>query len=160
MSLIYVDADACPVKEEVYRVARRHGLSVTLVANSWMRTPLESWVELVVVEGGMDVADDWIAERAEAGDVVITSDIPLASRSLERGAEVLSPTGRTFTDDMIGDALASREISAHLREIGVGSGGPAPFGKKDRSRFLQALEEAVRRAVRKRARTSRSSKSR
>ena len=160
MSLIYVDADACPVKEEVYRVARRHGLSVTLVANSWMRTPREGWVELVVVEGGMDVADDWIAERAEAGDVVITSDIPLASRSLERGAEVLSPSGRRFTDDMIGDALASREIAEHLREIGVGSGGPAPFGKKDRSRFLQALEEAIRRAVRKRARTSRSGKSR
>jgi uncharacterized protein len=146
LSRVYVDADACPVKDETYRVARRHRLPVTLVSNSWMRTPLKDGIELVVVEGGLDVADDWIAERAGAGDVVITADIPLASRSLEKGAQVLSPTGRLFTHDMIGDALATREIHAHLREIGSIGGGPPPFGKKDRSRFLEVLEEAIRQA--------------
>jgi hypothetical protein len=148
MTRVYVDADACPVKEETYRVAGRHGLPVTLVANSGMRVPPEDWIELIRVDGGLDKADDWIAERAEMGDVVITSDIPLAARCLENGSVVLSPDGRKFTDDMIGDALATREIHSHLRELGVGAGGPAPFTKKDRSRYLQNLEEAIRSAQR------------
>lgn len=148
MTRVFVDADACPVKEETYRVARRHGLQVTLVANSGMRTPPEDWIELVRVEGGLDVADDWIAERATTGDVVVTSDIPLAARCLENGALALSPTGRKFTEDMIGDALATREIHSHLRELGAAAGGPAPFSRHDRSRFLQNLEEVIRLAVR------------
>lgn len=144
MTRVYIDADACPVKEETYRVARRHGLEVTVLANSWMRTPREDWIDFVEVEGGLDVADDWIAERVEDGDVVVTSDIPLASRCLEEGAHALSPSGRKFTEEMIGEALATREIHSHLREIGVQTGGPAPFGKKARSQFLQALEEVIR----------------
>lgn len=148
MSQVFVDADACPVKEETYKVARRHNLHVTLVANSGMRVPPEDWIELVRVEGGLDVADDWIAEHAGSGDVVITSDIPLAARCLENGAQVLSPTGHQFDENNIGDALATRDIHAHLREVGVGSGGPAPFSRQDRSRFLQNLEVAIRAAVR------------
>lgn len=148
MTVVYIDADACPVKEETYKVARRHRLQVILVANSGMRTPPEDWIELVKVDGGLDVADDWIAGRAEKGDVVVTSDIPLAARCLENGAFAISPTGRKFTDDMIGDALATREIHAHLRELGVASGGPAPFSRKDRSQFLQNLEDVIRKAVR------------
>lgn len=141
---IFVDADACPVKQEVYRVAGRHGLRVTLVSNSWMRTPFEDWIELVVVAGGLDVADDWIAERVEEDDVVVTADIPLASRCLEKHARVLKPTGRVFTEDMIGEALATRELLSQLRDVGVATGGPAPFEKRDRSRFLQNLDEAIR----------------
>jgi hypothetical protein len=148
MSQVFVDADACPVKEETYKVARRHNLHVTLVANSGMRVPPEDWIELVKVDGGLDVADDWIVEHAESGDVVITSDIPLAARCLEKGAQVLSPTGLQFDENNIGDALATRDIHAHLREVGVGSGGPAPFSRQDRSRFLQNLEVAIRSAVR------------
>ncbi len=144
MTQIFVDADACPVKQEVYRVAGRHGLKVTLVANSWMRTPLEASIELVVVAGGLDVADDWIADHVEEDDVVVTSDIPLASRCLEKGARALKPTGRLFTEDMIGEALATREILSQLRDVGVVTGGPAPFRKRDRSRFLQSLDEAIR----------------
>ncbi len=148
---IFIDADACPVKEEVYRVARRHDLKVTLVANSWMRTPLEARIELVVVGGGLDVADDWIAERVGEDDIVVTADIPLASRCLEKRALALAPTGRVFTDEMIGEALATRELLSQLRDAGVVTGGPAPFAKRDRSRFLQNLEEAIR-DVRKRER--------
>ncbi len=144
MTHIFVDADACPVKQEVYRVAGRHGLGVTLVSNSWMRTPLDDAIELVVVDGGLDVADDWIAEHVEEGDVVVTADIPLAARCLEKKARVLKPTGRVFTEDMIGEALASRELLSQLRDVGVVTGGPAPFEKRDRSRFLQNLEEAIR----------------
>ncbi len=146
---IFVDADACPVKQEVYRVAKRHALEVTLVSNSWMRTPPEDWIELVVVGGGLDVADDWIAEHVQEGDIVVTADIPLASRCLKKRALALAPTGRVFTEDMIGEALATREILSQLREIGVATGGPAPFAKRDRSRFLQNLDESIRK-VRKR----------
>ncbi len=146
---IFVDADACPVKEEVYRVASRHALRVILVANSWMRTPLADWIKLVVVEGGLDVADDWIAEHVRENDVVVTTDIPLAARCLEKRALVLGPTGRVFTEEMIGEALASRELLSQLREAGVVTGGPAAFQKRDRSRFLQNLEEAIR-SVRRR----------
>jgi len=145
---IVVDADGCPVKQEVYRVAKRYGLRVTLVANTWMRTPQEEWLELVIVDDKFDAADDWIAEQVDASAVVVTTDIPLAARCLEKGARVLSPKGRVFTEDSIGDALASREIQAHLRELGTHTGGPAPFAKEDRSRFLQRLDELVQAARR------------
>jgi uncharacterized protein YaiI (UPF0178 family) len=145
---IFVDADACPVKQEISRVARRHGLSVTLVSNAWMRTPQESNLTLVVVDGQFDSADDWIVEHVASNDIVVSTDIPLASRCLQKGARVLAPNGRIFTEDSIGDALASRAISAHLRELGTITGGPAPFEKRDRSRFLQRLEEVVQAALR------------
>ncbi len=148
---VFVDADACPVKEEVYRVARRHALEVTLVSNSWMRTPLDERIRLVVVGGGLDAADDWIAEHVREDDIVVTADIPLASRCLEKGAQALAPAGRVFTEEMIGEALATRELLSQLREAGVVTGGPPPFEKRDRSRFLQNLEEAIRMVSRKQA---------
>jgi len=141
---IYVDADGCPVKPEVYRVAQRHGLKVFVVANAWLAVPKEPWLELAVVNDRLDAADDWIAEHVRAGDLVISGDIPLASRCLKRGARVLGPSGRVFTEATIGEALAGREIQSHLRETGVQTGGPAPFGKAERSRFLQRMEELVR----------------
>ena len=149
MPTIYIDADACPVKEETYRVAKRHALKVVLVSNSWMRTPSDDQIELVVVAGGLDVADDWIAEHVLPNDVVVTADIPLAARCLEKDALPLAPNGRIFTEDMIGDALATREILSQMRDVGMMTGGPAPFDKKDRSRFLQKLDEAVRIAKRR-----------
>jgi len=148
MTVLYVDADACPVKEEVYRVSARYGLQVHVVSNSWIRTPREPNIELVVVDAGPDVADDWIAERAGPGDVVITSDIPLAQRALTAGALALHPTGRAFTPDNIGGALASRAIGEHLRSMGEITGGPKAFAAADRSRFLQALDAAVVKARR------------
>jgi uncharacterized protein YaiI (UPF0178 family) len=148
---IYVDADACPVKTEAAKVAERHGLAVTYVANSWMQTPRAPLVRMQVVSGSFDAADDWIADRVLDADVVITADIPLASRCLKKGARVLGPSGKPFTDDNIGNALATRELMSDLRAYGVG-GGPPPFGPKDRSRFLEALELAVREAKRQRAR--------
>jgi uncharacterized protein YaiI (UPF0178 family) len=147
---IFVDADGCPVKQEVYRVAKRYGLKVTLVSNSWMRTPHEDWIELVVVDGQPDAADDWIVERVSERDIVISGDIPLASRCLEKNALVLGPAGRAFTRDNIGEALASRDLMAQLRDLGTVTGGPAPFDKRDRSRFLQCLDEAVQAARRRR----------
>lgn len=144
----YVDADACPVKEELYRVARRYELRVFVVANSPMRVPTDELIELVVVSGGFDVADDWIAERAGRGDIVITSDIPLAERCLERGARVLGPKGFEFTEDDIGDAMATRALHDMLRQSGAFTGGPAPFAKADRSRFLSKLDELVHAARR------------
>ncbi len=143
MLTIYVDADACPVKEEVYRVARRYGLNVTLVANAAFRVPDEESVTLVVVSEGIDVADDWIAEHAGEGDIVITADIPLAARCLTRRARVIGTTGNPFTDDNVGNALATREILSHLRGAGEITSGPPPFEKRDRSRFLQALDAAI-----------------
>jgi uncharacterized protein YaiI (UPF0178 family) len=146
---IYVDADACPVKEEVYRVARRHQVQVYVVANAPLRVPIEALIELVVVRGGFDAADDWIAERAGPGDVVVTADIPLADRCLKAGARVLGPKGHVFTEDSIGEALATRALLDMLRQSGEFGGGPAPFAKADRSRFLAKLDEilhAVRRA--------------
>ncbi len=142
--MIFVDADGCPVKDEVCRVAERHGLEVKLVSNTWMRAPSVAWLELVVVDDGFDAADDWIVEQAAERDVVVTADIPLAARCLKKGARVLGPKGRVFTEDSIGNALAGREASAYLREMGVMTGGPAPFTKRDRSRFLQRLEELAR----------------
>lgn len=146
---IFVDADACPVKQEVYRVADRYKLSVTLVAGSWMRIPNGTQITLKVVDQGMDAADDWIAEHLEPDDIVITGDIPLAARCVERGAYVLGPSGKPFTDDNIGPALATRDLLSKLREVGEVTGGPPPFDKRDRSRFLQELDKAVNQIRRK-----------
>ena len=144
---VYVDADACPVKAEVAKVAERHGLAVTYVANAWFQAPRGPRLRVQVVTGAFDAADDWIVERIAPTDVVITADIPLASRCLRKGARVLGPSGKPFTDDNIGNALATREILADLRAYGTG-GGPAPFAPRDRSRFLEALEHVVRDARR------------
>jgi uncharacterized protein YaiI (UPF0178 family) len=140
---IFVDADACPVKQEVYRVARRYRLEVTLVANSWMRVPDEAWLRLEVVEDGFDAADDWIVEHVQAHDIVITADIPLASRCLKKGARVIGSTGKPFTDDNIGSAVATRDLLSELRGAGEITGGPPPLKKTDRSRFLQQLDEVI-----------------
>ena len=146
---VFVDADACPVKPEIFRVAERYGLRVTLVAASAMRVPPDERITMHVVEHGFDAADDWIAERAGPASIVITADIPLAARCLERGAIVLGHTGSPFTEANIGDTLATRDLLATLRGAGEVTGGPAPFGPRDRSRFLQALDQAVH-AVRRR----------
>ena len=143
MTVLYIDADACPVKDEVYRVADRYGLAVFVVSNSWIRIPASPRVTSVVVEEGPDAADDWIAERIAPPDIVITADIPLAERALKSGAQAVHPAGRPFTADNIGSALASRSVGEHLRSIGAVTGGPKPFVPADRSRFLQALDAAV-----------------
>lgn len=148
MASLYVDADACPVREEAYRVAARYGAPVFVVSNSWIRTPAQNGVRSVVVEAGPDAADDWIAERAGRGDVVVTADIPLAQRALAAGAQALHPAGRLFTPDNIGSALASRAVGEHLRSLGETTSGPKPFQPADRSRFLQALDAAMVRALR------------
>ena len=148
MNEIYVDADACPVKEETVRVAARHGLAVHIVSNSWMRLPDGPKVHQIVVPDSFDAADDWIAERAGAHDIVITADIPLASRCLENGAYVLDHKGEAFTENSIGSALAMRDLNAHLRDLGEITGGAKPFNRRDRSSFLSALENLVRRALR------------
>jgi uncharacterized protein YaiI (UPF0178 family) len=149
---IYIDADACPVKQETYHVAERYGLQVTLVANSWMRVPDKKWINLVVVKDNkLDAADGWIAENVCENDIVISGDIPLASRCLQKGAVVLGTTGKEFTDSDIGQALAMRELLSDLREAGTLTGGPAQFQKKDRSRFLQSLDQMIQRIRRKAA---------
>ncbi|MEZ5910381.1 MAG: YaiI/YqxD family protein [Hyphomicrobiaceae bacterium] len=140
---ILVDADACPVKEEVVRVAERHGLAAIFVSNAWMRLPASELVERRLVDDGPDAADDWIAGEIGAADICVTQDIPLADRCLKNGARALSPTGRLFTPDNIGMARAVRDLKAHLRETGDVRGGPPAFARADRSRFLQALEQAV-----------------
>lgn len=140
---ILVDADACPVKEEVYRVARRYGLRITLVANSTMRVPSDALLDLVIVQEGLDVADDWIAEQAGRDDIVVTADIPLAARCLLKGAQVIGTTGRAFTEDNVGNALATRDLMAGLRDAGSITGGPPPFQRKDSSRFLQTLDSII-----------------
>ena len=144
---VYVDADACPVKTEVAKVAERHALAVTYVANSWVQPPRGPRFRTHVVSGAFDAADDWIVEQVVPADVVITADIPLASRCLKKGARVLGPAGKPFTGDNIGNALATRDLMTDLRAYGVG-GGPAPFAPRDRSRFLEALELVVREAKR------------
>lgn len=146
---IFVDGDACPVKQEVYRVASRYGLEVRLVANSWMRVPNERWIALKVVEGGFDAADDWIVDHVQADDIVITADIPLASRCLKKGARVIGPTGKPFTENNIGQAVATRDLLSELRGAGEITGGPPPIKKSDRSRFLQQLDEAIQSIGRK-----------
>jgi uncharacterized protein YaiI (UPF0178 family) len=140
---IYIDADACPVKEETYRVARRYSLTVTVVANKSMRVPFEKSIRLEVVPGSFDAADDWIVERAGAGDIVVTGDIPLAGRCLQKGARVLGTKGEEFTPEGIGDALATRALMDELRQMGAITGGPAPMDGKARSRFLSRLEQMV-----------------
>lgn len=140
---VYVDADACPVKQEVYRVARRCGLKVTLVANAAMRIPDEARISLQVVGDGFDAADDWIVEHVEPCDIVVTADVPLASRCLAKGARVVGPTGKPFTESNIGVAVATRDLMADLRGAGEITGGPPPITKRDRSRFLQSLDEAI-----------------
>lgn len=138
-----MDADACPVKEEVYKVAFRHEVPVAIVSNSIMRIPVHPLVERVVVSDGFDAADDWIAERADASAVVVTTDILLAGRCLKAGATVIAPTGKPFTTSSIGAAIATRAIMADLRAGGDAIGGPAPFSRTDRSRFLSALDLAL-----------------
>jgi uncharacterized protein YaiI (UPF0178 family) len=140
---LYIDADACPVKEEAVRVAERHGLVIHFVSNAYMRLPEGPLVQRVIVPEGPDAADDWIAERAAKGDIVVTADIPLAARCLKAGARVIGLTGKPFTEAGIGMALALRDLSRHLRETGESKGHNASFTRQDRSRFLQALEEAV-----------------
>ena len=142
MSKIYIDADGCPVKDEVYRVAGRYGWHVLVVANAWLRVPDSALIERVVVGEGLDRADDWIAERSSSGDIVVTADIPLASRCIKSGARVIAPDGRAF-DDSIGEVLATRNLMTALREAGVVQGGGRPFTKQDRSRFLNALDAAI-----------------
>ncbi len=146
---IFVDADACPVKQEVYRVATRYNLNVTLVANSWMRAPNEPWLALEVVEGGFDAADDWITEHVQPHDIVVTADILLANRCLKKDAYVIGPTGKPFTDNNIGEAVATRDLLAILRDTGKVTGGPPPLKKRDRSRFLQQLDEVIQTIRRK-----------
>ncbi|MGC5779538.1 YaiI/YqxD family protein [Methylobacterium sp. NFXW15] len=140
---IFIDADACPVKNETYRVAERYGLHVYVVANSILNVPREPWIERVVVSDGFDAADDWIAERAGPTSIVITNDVPLASRCVKAGASALSPTGKAFTESSVGMALATRNLMQELREAGAITGGPPPFSAKDRSAFLGALDRAV-----------------
>jgi uncharacterized protein len=145
---IYIDADACPVKAEVYRVAERYGLKVYVVSNSYLGVPRSLLIERVVVSDSFDAADNWIAERAGPGDIVITADIPLADRSLKAGAAVIGNTGVPFTASSIGMAMANRELLSNLRAMGEVTGGPKPMSQRDRSRFLSALDEAVHKARR------------
>ncbi len=147
---IYVDADACPVKAEIYRVAERNGLKVFVVANSFIATPREGWIERVVVDAAPDAADDWIAARAGPSAIVITADVPLASRCIKAGADVIGPTGKAFTQNSIGLALATRNLFDELRAQGHVTGGPKPFSPRDRSAFLSALDLAVVRLRRRR----------
>jgi uncharacterized protein YaiI (UPF0178 family) len=145
---IFVDADACPVKDEVYKVAARYGLKTYVVSNSFLRVPPSPLIEQVVVDAGADVADDWIAEHVQPGDVAVTADIPLAERVLTAGGAAIGPNGRPFTADSIGAAIAQRALMEQLRSTGDIVGGPKPFERADRSRFLQALDEAVQKARR------------
>jgi uncharacterized protein YaiI (UPF0178 family) len=145
---IHVDADACPVKDEVYRVAERHlgrgvELKVFVVTNSAIAVPRHPAIERVVVAAGPDAADDWIATRAEAGAIVVTADVPLAARCVKAGAQVIAPTGRAFTEDSIGMALATRNLMDSLRSAGETTSGPKPFSPRDRSAFLSALDQAI-----------------
>ena len=148
MTELYVDADACPVREEAVRVASRHGLRTHMVSDGGIRPSQDPAVNVVFVTGGADAADDWIAERIQPGDVCVTNDIPLASRCLERGAKAIKPNGEMFTEAGIGMALAQRELMQSLRETGAVTGGPRPFSKRDRSVFLDRLEAAVQAAKR------------
>lgn len=145
---IYIDADACPVKPEIYRVAERYTLTVHVVSNSYINVPRDPRHRLVVVSDGFDAADDWIAGRAGPGDIVVTADIPLADRCLKAGAAVIGSTGVPFTTSSIGMAMASRELMSNLRAMGEATGGPRPMTARDRSRFLSALDEAVQKLKR------------
>ena len=149
MIRVYVDADGCPVKQEICKVAGRYGIQATFVANTWMRIGEGAGHKLVVVDGDFNAADDWIAAQAAANDIVVTADIALAARCLAKGAVVLDPRGGAFTENTIGQALAARELMSHLRDMGQVTGGPAPFEKRHRSRFLQRLDETIQSALRK-----------
>ncbi|MBL7543735.1 MAG: YaiI/YqxD family protein [Bdellovibrionaceae bacterium] len=140
---IYIDADACPVKEETYRVAERHKLLVVLVANQWMNTPMSRLIEMKVVSGGFDAADDWIVEAVKPGDIVITADILLADRCIKNGVRVIGTKGEEFTEDNIGSAIAGRDLMQNLRYMGENRGGPAPMDKKARSKFLGTLDQII-----------------
>jgi uncharacterized protein YaiI (UPF0178 family) len=154
MTIIYIDADACPVREEVYRVAERVGLDVFVVSNGSrpIRPVPNPQIKMIIVAEGADAADDWIAERITARDVCVTNDIPLASRCLKNNARALAANGKLWTENNIGNALAGREVGKYLRETGVNTGGPPPFSKADRSRFLNALDTVVQAAIRESAR--------
>lgn len=145
---IYVDADACPVKDEIYKVAARHGVPVSVVAGNFIRIPADPSIERIAAGPGMDAADDWIAERAAAGDVVVTSDVPLASRCVKSGASVLAPNGKPFSEASIGMTLAVRNLMSDLRSAGEVTGGPSGFSPRDRSAFLGALDQTIRRIQR------------
>jgi uncharacterized protein len=147
---IYVDADACPVKDEIYRVAARYAVPVTVVANGFIRVPQDPLIERVAAGAGMDAADNWIAERAGARDIVVTADVPLASRCVKAGAQVLSPSGRPFTEESMGMTLAIRNLMHDLRSAGEVTRGPRPFSPRDRSAFLSALDETIQRLQRTR----------
>lgn len=147
---IFIDADACPVKDETYKVAARYGWTTIVVSNSFIAIPPSKLIERMIVDAGPDVADDWIAERCAPGDITVTNDIPLADRVLKAGGVAIAPNGRQFTTDSIGSALAQRSIMEHVRSMGEITGGPRPFEAADRSRFLQALDEAVNRERRRR----------
>jgi uncharacterized protein YaiI (UPF0178 family) len=144
---IYVDADGCPVKNEVYRVALRYGLKVYVVSNSRITIPQEKLFQLVIVNGQFDAADDWIVEHIHEDDIAVSADIPLAARCIEKGARMLDPKGRIFTPESIGNVLANRDLMAHLRDLGNFTGGPGPFDKRDRSRFLQSLDNVIQAAL-------------
>src|SRR6201997_5390540 len=148
---IYVDADACPVKDEIYRVAARHALPVSVVAGNFIRVPQDPMIERIAAGSGMDAADDWIAERAGKDDIVITSDIPLASRCVKAGAEVIAPNGKPFSEESIGMTLAMRNLMTDLRSSGEITGGPRSFSPRDRSTFLSALDQTLRPIQRRRA---------
>jgi uncharacterized protein len=145
---IFIDADACPVKDETYKVAQRYGLKTWVVSNAFMQIPAHPRIERVIVDAGPDVADDWIAERVQPGDIVVTNDIPLAERTLQAGGAAIGANGRPFTKDSIGSAIAQRALMEQIRSTGEITGGPRPFDRNDRSRFLQALDEAVTKALR------------
>lgn len=145
---IYVDADACPVKDEIYRVAERHGWPVSVVAGNFIRVPNTSMIERVAAGPGMDAADDWIAERAGKGDIVVTSDVPLAARCVKTGADVIAPNGKLFSEDSIGMTLAVRNLMTDLRSSGEVTGGPRGFSPRDRSAFLSSLDQTIRRILR------------
>ena len=146
--VILVDADACPVKDEVYKVAERHGVAVAVVANAPLLVPRVAWIRRVHVAAGPDVADDWIAERARPGTIVVTADIPLASRAVKSGASVIAPDGKLFTEASVASALATRNLMASLRSAGEITGGPRPYTPRDRSAFLSAMDTAVQRLKR------------
>ena len=143
MTRILIDADACPVKAETYRVAKRYALNVILVSNMWIRIPTETWLEQIVVNDHPDAADDWIVENTTDQDIVITADIPLAGRCLEKNARVIRPRGRYYTENDIGEALSNRNLREQLRDIGIMTGGPKPFSKQNRSNFLQRLDQLI-----------------
>lgn len=140
---LYIDADACPVKDEAYKVARRHNVRTFVVANSWMNVPRDPLIERVIVPAGLDIADDWIAERAGRAAIVITTDVPLAARCVKAGADVIAPNGKLFSEQSIGMALATRNLMDQLRSSGEVTGGPRPFSARDRSAFLSALDLAL-----------------